>query len=130
ARVARVVGDGGGVAAGLVLDDLDAEAVGPDRELVDRGGTERVARAEQHRLALVAEVLAQLGDARRLARAVDADDEDHGRTLGRVANRPVGLRPARGDALLEKRQDFLGLADLAGLPAGADLVAQAVGRVR
>jgi hypothetical protein len=47
AALARIEGDGGGVAALLALDDLDAEAIGPDLELPDGAGAEGVARAEQ-----------------------------------------------------------------------------------
>ena len=63
-RLAGVVGDGGGVGAHLVLDDLDADPLGPDRELVDGRGAERVAGADHHLLVhLVLQQPRELGDA-------------------------------------------------------------------
>ena len=77
------VGDGRGVAPLPCLDDLDAQSIGPDRELLDGGRAKRVARAEHDLFPLRAEQVGQLGDRRRLARAVDADDQDHRRPARR-----------------------------------------------
>ena len=57
--------------------------VAPDLELLDRGGAERVAGGEHDRSALGAELGGELADGRGLARAVDADDQDHERLARR-----------------------------------------------
>ena len=80
--LAGVVGHAGRVGPGRPLDDLAAGAVGPDRELVGGGGAERVASGQEDRVALIFEILRQLGDRGRLARAVDAGDQVDGRRLG------------------------------------------------
>ena len=46
-------------------------------QLLDRRGPEGVAGGEQHAIILLEEQVGELGDRRRLAGAVDADDEDH-----------------------------------------------------
>jgi hypothetical protein len=46
--------------------------------LIDRGGAEGVGCGEHHPFAVTLEGGGELGDAGRLADAVDADDEDHG----------------------------------------------------
>ena len=74
----RVVDDRGGVRAFFVLDDIHARPVGPDDELVDRRRAEGVRRAEQHLLALRLVHGRHFADRGRLARAVDADHQDHG----------------------------------------------------
>ena len=70
----------------------------PALELLDGGGAERVGRADHDLLAeRVAQVPGELADRRRLAGAVDADDEDHGRARGgcRSCRRRCGrARPA------------------------------------
>src|SRR5207237_7725867 len=48
--------DSAGVGAGLVADNGDAYALAPNLELVDGGGPEGVARADENALALVAVV--------------------------------------------------------------------------
>ena len=52
--------------------------------MLDRRGAEGVAGREQDRLALSAELSGELADGGRLARAVDADDQDHERALQRI----------------------------------------------
>src|SRR5438270_872094 len=72
-----------------------------------------------------------LGDARRLARAVDAGDHDHGRPAGGVADALVGRRQQRLELVLDEDLDVAGdllveerladaLDDLAG-GGGADV---------
>ncbi len=51
-RIERVVDDGSGIRAGGVGDDLDPGPIGPDPELVDGGGAERVGGGEDDRSAL------------------------------------------------------------------------------
>ena len=94
----------------------------PDPQLLDRGGAERVARGEHDRLALASELGGELADRRRLAGAVDADDEDDERALARV-----DLERAR-----DRRQralDFLGENRLHRLGRDALLVAPAPDRL-
>src|SRR5437764_8295351 len=73
------MGNAGRVAALLALDDLAAEALTPDGELLDGRGPERVASGHHHFLAFFLAAAGQLGDARRLPRAVDARDHHQGR---------------------------------------------------
>ena len=72
--------DAGSVAAFLAGDDGRADALAPDRQLLDRGGAEGIAGREQDAVICFLQPLAELADGRRLARAVDADDQDHVRT--------------------------------------------------
>src|SRR5207248_3040919 len=65
------------VAALLAGNDRRADALAPDLELLDRGGTESIAGGEQDAIIRFLEPMAKLADRRRLARSVDADHEDH-----------------------------------------------------
>ncbi len=87
----------------LPLTTGDARAVAPDLELLDRGGAEGVAGAEQHALALGAELGRELADGRGLADAVDAD--------GRAARTACGAR-SRAAAASTTRMAMRLLADL------------------
>ena len=73
--VERVVDDRSRVGARRVRDDRDLRAFGPDPQLVDGGGAERVRGGEDDRPALADVARGELADRRRLARAVDPDDE-------------------------------------------------------
>ena len=86
------MGHAGRVALGRPGDDLHAQPVGPDRELLDGRGAERVGRAQHDALALRCEHVRQLGDRRGLAGAVDAGHHDHGRPAGGEADRLGRLR--------------------------------------
>ena len=89
----RLEGDTGRVRAILVrADGLRAHPVSPGLQLVDGRGTERIGRAEHHRLAVADQRPGELADGRGLSRAVDADHEDD-RRPPLVALRPQ--RPAR-----------------------------------
>ena len=77
-RLHRVKNDGGGVGSLTGLDQRDPGAVGPDLQLLAGGGTEGVARGQHDPAALTGVVIGQLCDARGLAHAVDADDQDDG----------------------------------------------------
>ena len=93
-------------------DEVGARPLGPDLELLLGRGAERVAGADEHRAAVLAQLLGELADGRRLARAVDADDEDHGRLR---AERERGR-------VAEQQLDLLGqrLAEVAELAAGLE----------
>ena len=80
-----------GSAFGRVGDDLGVGALGPDPELVDRRGAERVGRREDDAPAVRALARGELADGRGLAGAVDADDEhDRGRRPRRPGGAPSG----------------------------------------
>ena len=86
--------------------ELDVGALAPTRQLLDGGGAERVGRAEHDGLAeLLAQVPGELADRRRLAGAVDADGQDHGRLVAQVDRSVAGLGDAGqqlDEALLQR----------------------------
>ena len=105
----RVEGKPGRVGALVALDDRGKRAPRPDAQLLDRGGAEGVARGEQDRLPFGPELGGELADGRRLARAVDADDQDHERALIRVDHQRPGDRLERAlDLVSEDLFHFLG----------------------
>lgn len=80
-----------------MLDDLHAGALRPDGELVGGRRAERVRGGQEHTVALLLELGSELADRRRLADAVDADDE-HDRRLRREQEHGVlHLEDARED---------------------------------
>jgi hypothetical protein len=79
----RFVGKACGIGADLARNDFRADAGAPDFKLLDGGGAECVASGEHDVAALSAQFRRELTDGRGLARAVDADDEDH-EWLGRT----------------------------------------------
>ena len=82
-RIERVVDDRARIGAGRVGDHRHLGPVGPDAELVDGGGAERVRGGEQDGATLGRVAAGELADRRGLAGAVDADDEDDRRTARR-----------------------------------------------
>src|SRR5262249_15256890 len=76
-------------------DDGDAVALAPDRELLARGGTERVPRGEQDLVAPGLEQLRELADRGGLARAVHAREHDDER-----------LAPGSRERRLERREQL------------------------
>ena len=74
-----VVGDRGRVGALRGADEVGLRAVGPDLELLLRRSAPGVGGAEEDGAVVLAQLLRQLPDRRRLAGAVDADDEDDAR---------------------------------------------------
>src|SRR6185295_340101 len=74
-RFDRVVGDRGRVAPALGADEVRVGALRPDLELLLRSGAKRVRRGDDHGAAVLVQVVRELADRRRLAGAVDADDE-------------------------------------------------------
>ena len=92
----RVVGDRGGVAALLRADDVDLRPLGPDLQLLVGRRAERVGRSEDDREPVLAQLVGQLADRRRLAGAVDPDDQDHaGPLVDGQASRHRRARAAR-----------------------------------
>ena len=113
ARLHGVVGDGGGIRAARPADELGARPLRPDLELLLGRRAEGVGGADEHRAAVLGQLASELSDRRRLARAVDADDEDDGRAFDSV---PEHRRVA------EERLDLLGerLTEIAQLAAGLE----------
>jgi hypothetical protein len=74
-RLDRVVGDGGGVRPAHRAHKVRFGAVGPDLELFLGRRSERVRRGHDDGAVVLAELLRQLADRRRLAGAVHADDQ-------------------------------------------------------
>ena len=102
-----VVDDGAGIGALPLADDLDAQPLAPDGELLDGGGAEGVAGGEHHPLALLLSAAGELGDRGRLADAVDAHHQgQHG----------TAAEDARAGHLVEHVRHLVGeqLAQLGG----------------
>ena len=118
----RVEGEPGRVGALLALDEGGKRAPRPDAQLLDRGGAEGVARGEHDRLPLGPELGRELADGRRLAGAVDADDEDDERALARIDHERASDRGERAlDFGREDALDFVGTDPLIVAPAGERL---------
>ena len=111
--VAGVVGHAGRVAALLILDDLATDALTPDAQLLDGGGTKRIAGSHHHLFAVGLEAVGQLGNRRRLARAIDASHHDDGRPRGRLMQSTVGADDQLLELLLHE-----------GLDVAADLLVE------
>ncbi len=77
ARLNRVEHDRRRIRSLFRADDIHVRALGPDRELLDRGRAERVSGAHKGLLTRSFEEIRQLADGRRLAGAVDADNQRH-----------------------------------------------------
>ena len=119
--VAGVEGDGGGVGAHLVLDDLHVDAAGPDGELLDGGGAEGVAGGDHHGFALVFQVLAELGDGGGFAGAVDAGDEDDRGAAGGEFELAGFGGPVGFHFGLEEVDGLVAGGDFAFLPGGVEI---------
>ena len=106
-------GDGDGVLARHDGQGVDADLEAEDGELFHRGRALRVERGHQHALAVaVLEAFGELGGRRRLARALEAHDEDRGR---RVVDAQSGRALVAGEDA-----DQLVMDDLDDLLAGGD----------
>ena len=72
------------IGAGLLGAEQRAGALGPDVQLLDRGGAESVAGGEHDTVMLLMQRPRELADARGLARSVHADDSTTRRPCGRI----------------------------------------------
>ena len=79
-----VPGKTGGVGSDFRGHDRRAGSLAPDFELLDCRGAECVARRQHDRKPALAELGGKLADRRRLAGAVDADDEDDVRLVRQI----------------------------------------------
>ncbi len=121
-----VVGEPGGIRPGRAGQHRTLGALAPDLQLLDRGRPERVAGGEEHRFALIAVLFRQLADRRRLAAAVDPDDEDHEGPDRRVDAQRLHHRLDQPDDLHGERGAHLLGRDLlveAGSPERGDHLA-------
>ena len=80
-----------------------APARRPDAELLLRGRAERVGRRDDDGVPVLAQPVRELADRRRLAGAVDADDEHDARLAGKVDARRLAekRRDLRGERLVQ-----------------------------
>ena len=113
ARMDGVEHDSGRVGTLIVFDHVDACAVRPDLQLVDRRSTERVRRTEDDLASGGLEVVGHFADGRGLADAVDADDQDDGRGGQEVDG--LVLAEHVGDDLLDDLTDFGRVRDAGSL---------------
>src|SRR6185295_10693234 len=100
-------------------DDLHADAIRPDCQLIDGRGAERVRRADHDLLVhLILQQPGELGDARGLSRAVDAGDENYGRAARGEFQLALVIRPpAREDLPADDAFRIGGVFDLPEPPA-------------
>src|SRR5205085_9173004 len=89
----------------LAADEAGAGAPGPDLELLLGGGAEGVGGADRHRSPVLAELLRELADRRRLAGPVHADDEDDRGPMVEVERRRL---PEQRRRLLRERRVEVG----------------------
>src|SRR6266576_1275183 len=94
------------VGAGFLLDDLDADALRPDFQLLDRGGAKRVRGAKHDALSFLAKPVCELPDAGGLARAIDANDENHARAAAILRRgNAASSRQVRPDGRVQNSND-------------------------
>ena len=117
-----VVGDGGRIGAALGADEVRSGPLRPDLELLLRRRPVRVRRGDDDRAAVLREPRRELADRRRLAGAVDADDEDHGGLVGDVEDRRLAeeLGHLLGQRRVQIRELAAGLEPPHELGGGAD----------
>src|SRR5690606_15513209 len=114
-----VVGDGSRVSAHAMLNDLDADPLRPDGELIDGCGPECVTGAKHHLFAqLVFEDPGELGDTGGFAGTVDASDQDDGGAAGGELQLAVDIRGEDlKQLLLDDAFSFLGVFNAPQAPA-------------
>jgi hypothetical protein len=111
ARPASTASKATGAAGGA--DEVRPGPLGPDLELLLGRGAERVGRTDQHGAAVVGERSRELADGRRLARPIDADDEEDRRPARGPSKRRRNAE--QGLDLLRER-----LAEVTELTAGLE----------
>src|SRR5438552_4692907 len=87
-----IISEAGGVGAELAGDDRRLGALAPDLQLLNRGSAEGVAGRPHHPTPAFGQLGRQLADGRRLAGAVDADDQDDVRLVAEVELERLGDR--------------------------------------
>ena len=86
---------------------MRARLAGDGLELLDRGGPVNVRRDERHFLFLRNEQARELAAGRRLARALQARHQDHGRRLRREIERRVRLAHERAELAMHEANERL-----------------------
>ena len=120
AGVERIEDDRRWIGTRRVGHDRQLEPRSPGLELFDGSRPERVRRGQQDALTTGLVARRELGDARRLARPVDADDEDHG-WLGRIRpGRGPSARGAVDEQLTELGLDGSDRRGVRAAPGGLD----------
>ena len=95
-----------------MLDHMDAESFTPNTQLFDGRSSKGVSRGKDDRLISREEMGAEFADRRRLANAVDADDQDHPRPLVGPMQRGLGTAFKQfPGTLFECGLDRRGIAD-------------------
>jgi hypothetical protein len=121
-RLRRVEHDGGRVGAGGALHQVHVQPLRPHRQLLDRARPEGVGRGQEHGAPLVPQRLRDLRNARGLAGAVDAGDEDDGGRRRGGGEGAIHVGPAHLQARLEKVDGVLAAPHVAGAEALAQIV--------
>ena len=106
----RVEQDGARVGTLLLADDVDAVALGPDLQLLDRRGAEGVGGAEQHAFAFGPVAGGEFTDGGGFARAIHAHDQHDGGRRGRFHDGPFGGFEHAEQMLADEVLDFAGIA--------------------
>src|SRR5438132_854207 len=121
--------DGGGIRARLMFDQLEADRLRVFLELLDGPRPERVRGGDDARVSRLLNVVGQLRDRRRLARAVDPDehdDEGPGRFLEESEEVQRRHGQGLGDRVPKRRLYALRQPDVAGDPLALQVVGKAV----
>src|SRR5439155_17305529 len=105
------------VAARGAAHDLGAGARGPGLELLGRGGAKGVRRRHQHVATLRCLLPADLADGRRLADAVDADEQPHVRRAGLEPQGAVDAGETLLQVVLQRVDQRVGRRDAVALDA-------------
>src|SRR2546428_1964978 len=97
----RVEGDRGGVRARVVFDQLEPDCFCMLLELLDGSGAERVGRGDDARVPLLLDVVRELRNRRRLARAVHTD-EHHDERPRALLEEPEEVQRGHGERLRDR----------------------------
>ena len=76
-----------GIGVVLTANHFHAEALGPNSKLLDGGGAKCVGGGEQHATSILPQIVGEFRGRCRLARTVDANDQDDFRFFGKGKNR-------------------------------------------
>ncbi len=95
----------------LPFDHLNTQTLSPDLKLTDRAGAEGVARAQQHGLPMIGQLVAEFGDGGCLADPVDPGHQDHHWFGLAAVECPVLRRPHRFEFGLEILDDILAFGE-------------------
>ena len=90
-RIDGVKRDRRGIGPRRAPNELDARALRPDAQLIDRTRAKRVGRTEQHFLPIRAELRRQLADERCLAGTIHTNDQQNGRATRCAMQCRVGV---------------------------------------